>query len=149
MLFSVLLQFPTRQSFALLKHCMFFLAFPSTYQILQKHFYGSLSLQGQFLHFSISTIFWSLFSNPGTFPIFTFLVLLLLHQLGEQYQQLSPFVFFLSITIRSGCLASIRLSHWIFMSHSTLISSFSTAPSGTSSYHFSLCSYSFFLQIFQ
>ena len=49
------------------------------------------------------------------------------------------FCSFLSITIRSGHLASIRLSHWIFMSHSTLISSYSTAPSGVCSYHFSLC----------
>ena len=45
-----------------------------------------------------------------------------------------PFCSFWSITIRSGCLASIRLPHWIFMSHSTLISSFSTAPSGACSY---------------
>ena len=58
-----------------------------------------------------------------------------------------PFCSFLSITIRSGCLASIRLSHWIFMSHSTLTSSFSTAPSEACSYHFSLCSNPFFLQI--
>ena len=49
------------------------------------------------------------------------------------------FCSFLSITIRSGHLASIRLSHWIFMSHSTLISSYSTASSGVCSYYFSLC----------
>ena len=60
-----------------------------------------------------------------------------------------PFCSFLSITIRSGCLASIRLSHWIFMSHSTLISLFSTAPSGACPYHFLLCSNLFFLQISQ
>ena len=40
------------------------------------------------------------------------------------------FLFFLSITIRSGRLASFRLPHWIFMSLSTLISLFSTASSG-------------------
>ena len=40
-----------------------------------------------------------------------------------------PFCSFFLITIRSGHLASIRLSHWIFMSDSTLISIFSTAPS--------------------
>ena len=55
-----------------------------------------------------------------------------------------PFCSFFSITIRSGRLASIRLSHWIFMSHSTLISSFSPAPSGACSYHFSLCHNPFF-----
>ena len=55
---------------------------------------------------------------------------------------------FLSITIRSCRVASIRLSHWI-MSHRTLISSFSTGPSRACSYHFSLCSNSFFLQISQ
>ena len=50
-------------------------AFPSTNQILQKHFQGALSLQGQSLHFSIFTIFRSLFSNPSTFPLFLFLFL--------------------------------------------------------------------------
>ena len=43
-------------------------------------------LQGQFLHFSISTIFWSLFSNSGTFPVFLFLFHLPLHQLVQQCQ---------------------------------------------------------------
>ena len=61
-----------------------------------------------------------------------------------------PLLFsFLSITTGSGRLGSIRLSHWIFVSHSTLISSFSTAPSGACSYHFSLCCNPFFLQISQ
>ena len=58
----------------------------STCQIRQKHFQRALSLHGQFLHFSFSTIFWSLFSNPGTFPLFLFLLPLLLHQLVQQYQ---------------------------------------------------------------
>ena len=44
---------------------------------------------------------------------------------------------FLSITIRSGCLASIILSHQIFISHSTLISSFSTALSFSFQFYFS------------
>ena len=57
------------------------------------------------------------------------------------------FCSFLSLTIRSGRLACIRVSQWIFMSHSTMISSFSTVPSETCSYHFSLCSNSFSLQI--
>ena len=59
-----------------------------------------------------------------------------------------PFCSFLSI-VRSGRRASIRLSHWMFMSHSTLISSFSTAPSRACSDHFSLCSNLIFLQISQ
>ena len=49
---------------------------------------------------------------------------------GTAISIIIPFCSFLSITIRSGHLASIRLSHWMFMSHSTLISSFSTATSG-------------------
>ena len=56
---------------------------------------------------------------------------------------------FLPITITSVRVASIRLSHWIFMPHSTLISSFSAAPSGACSYHFSLCSNLLFLQVSQ
>ena len=45
----------------------------------------------------------------------------------------------LSIKIMSGLLASITLSHWTLISHNTFTSSFSTAPSGTCSYHFSVC----------
>ena len=58
-----------------------------------------------------------------------------------------PLLFFLvnNYQVRS----SIRLSHWILMSHSILTSSFSAAPSGTCSYHFSLCSNLFFLKISQ
>ena len=41
---------------------------------------------------------------------------------GTAISIIIPFCSFLSITIRSGRLASIRLSHWIFMSRSTLIS---------------------------
>ena len=41
---------------------------------------------------------------------------------GTAISVIIPFCSFLSITIRSGRLASIRLSHWIFMSRSTLIS---------------------------
>ena len=68
---------------------------------------------------------------------------------GTAISIIIPVCSFLSIIIRSGRLASIRLSHWIFMSHSTLISSFSTAPSGACLYHFSLCSNLFSLQICQ
>ena len=68
---------------------------------------------------------------------------------GTAISVIITFCSFLSITIRSGCLASIRLSHWIFIYHNTLICSFCTAPSGAWSYHFSLCSNPFFLQISQ
>ena len=144
-LFSVFLQFPTRQSFTLLQHCMLCLAFPSNYQILQKHFQGPLSRQGKFLHFSTSTIFWSLSSNPGTFLLFLFFSTPT--SAGTAISIIIPFYSFLSINIRPGRLASIRLSYWMLMSHSTLISSFSTAASGECSYHFSLCFNPFSLQI--
>ena len=72
-------------------------AFPSTYQILQKHFQGALSLQGQFLHFSIFTIFWSLFSNPSTFPLFLFFSSTLTLA-GAAISIIIPFCSFLSIT---------------------------------------------------
>ena len=85
------------------------------------------------------------YSNPGTFPLFSFSSTLA--SAGTEISIIISFCSFLSITIWSGCLASIRLSHWIFMPHSTLISSFSTTPSGACSHHFSLCSNSFFLQI--
>ena len=52
-----------------------------------------------------------------------------LTSVGTKVSVVIPFYSFLSITIRLGRLVSIRLSHWIFMSHSTLTSSFSTAPS--------------------
>ena len=63
---------------------------------------------------------------------------------GTAISIIIPFCSFLSITISSGHLAYIRLSHWVFMSHSTLISSFSPAPSRACSYHFSLYSNPFF-----
>ena len=128
---------------------MLWLTFPSTYQILQKHFRGPVSLQGQFLHFSISLIFWSLFSNPSTFPLFLFLFPLLLHDTLTAISIIFLFCFFILITIGSGRVASIRLPHQMFMSHSTLISSFCTVPLGAYSYHFSQCSNPFFLQICQ
>ena len=146
MLFSVFLQFPTRHSFALLQHCMLCLAFPSTYQILQKHFQGPLSLQGQFLNFHNLLIS---FFESWYVSTFSFSFSSTLTSAGTAISIIIPFCSFLSITIRSGRLASIRLSHWIFMSHSTLIFSFSTAPSEACSYHFSLCSRLFLLQISQ
>ena len=89
------------------------------------------------------------FFKSWYFSTFSFSFSSTLTSAGIAISIIIPFCSFLSITIRSGRLASIRLSHWIFMSHSTLISSFSTAPSGACSYHFSLCSNPFFLQISQ
>ena len=83
------------------------------------------------------------------FSTFSFSFSLTLTSAGTAISIIIPFCSFLSITIRSGRLASIRLSHWIFLSHNTLISLFSTAPSGACSYHFSLSSNPFFLQISQ
>ena len=59
----------------------------------------------------------------------------------------STFFFLFPLLFSSTLLYSS--SDWIFMPHSTLISSFSTAPSRACPYHFSLCSNTFFLQIFQ
>ena len=81
------------------------------------------------------------------FSAFSFSFSSTLISAGTAISIINPFCSFLTITIRSGRLASIRLSHWTFMFHSTLICSLSTAPSGACSYHFSLCSNSFFLQI--
>ena len=128
-LLTVFLQFPTRQSFALLPHFILCLAFPSTYQILKKQFLGLLSLQEQFLNFSMSIIFGSLFSNHCTFPLFLFLFFSTLTSAGTAIPAIIPFCSFLPITIRSDHLAFSRLSHWIFMSNSTFVSQFSTAPS--------------------
>ena len=83
------------------------------------------------------------------FSTFSFSFSSTLTSAGTAISIIIPFCSFLSITIRSGRLASIRLSHWIFMSHSTLISSFSTVHSGACSYHFLLCSNPFFLQTSQ
>ena len=89
------------------------------------------------------------FFKSWYFSTFSFSFSSTLTSAGTAISIIIPFCSFLSITIRSGHLASIRLSHWILMSHSSLISSFSTAPSGACSYHFSLCSKPFFLHISQ
>ena len=47
---------------------------------------------------------------------------------------------FLSIKIKSGLLASVTLSHWIFISQTDLTSSSSTAPQLKCSYNFSFLS---------
>ena len=56
---------------------------------------------------------------------------------------------FLSTKIKSGLLASITLSHWIFISQINLTSSSSTTPSGKCSYHFSFLSRLCFSHNFQ
>ena len=89
------------------------------------------------------------FFKSWYFSTFSFSFFSTLTSAGTAISIIISFCSFLSITIRSGRLASIRLSHWIFMSHSSLISSFSTAPSRACSYHFSLCSNPYFLQISQ
>ena len=87
------LQIPTRHSFAVHQHCMLCLSFPSTYQILQKHL---------FLHFSIFTIFRSLFSNSATFSLFfSFSISSTLASTGTAISITIPFCSFLSITINS------------------------------------------------
>ena len=78
------------------------------------------------------------FFNSWYFSTFSFSFSSTLTSAGTAISIIIPFCSFLSITIRS---------HWIIMSYSTLISSFPTAPSGACSYHFSLCSSPFFLQI--
>ena len=89
------------------------------------------------------------FFKSWYFSTFSFCFSFTITSVGTAISIIIPFCSFLSIIISSGRLAFIRLSHWTFMSHSTLISSFSTAPSGACLYHFSLCSNLFFLQISQ
>ena len=62
--------------------------------------------------------------NSWYFSTFSFSFSSTLTSAGTAISIIIPFCSFLSITIRSGRLASVRLSHWIFMSHSNLISSF-------------------------
>ena len=118
---------------------MLSLVFPSTYQILQKHCRDSFCIS-QFPQ-SSDPFFQILFRS--------FYFSSTLRSPGTAISIIIPFCSFLSITIRSGCLVSLRLSRWIFMPHSTLISSFSTAPCGAYSHHFWLCSKLFFLQTSQ
>ena len=55
------------------------------------------------------------------FSTFSFSFSSTLTSAGTTISMIIPFCSFLSVTIRSGRLVPIRLSHWIFMSHSTLI----------------------------
>ena len=56
---------------------------------------------------------------------------------------------FVSTKVKSGLLASMTLSYWIFLSQINLISSPSTATSGQCSYHFSFLSRLCFSHNFQ
>lgn len=61
--------------------------------------------------------------------------------LSQQYQRRFLFILLYSWV----CQVSITLLHWIFTSHSGLISSFSTTPSGENSCHFFCLFYFVFL----
>ena len=128
------------QSFASLQHCLLSLAFQSTNQIILWHLQGLLSLQERLLPFWVSTIFQSLSFKSWHFFIFSLSFSLTLTSAGTAISMINPFRSFLSIKILSGLLAPITLSHWTSIFHNTFTSSFSTAPSGTCSYHFFVCS---------
>ena len=94
------------QSSASLQHCLLSLAFQYTPDLL--------SLQEQLLPFWVSTIFQSFSLSPCTFPFSLFLFTLLLHQLVQQYQWLSPFALSCQLKL---CLVFFPLSrchteHW-------------------------------------
>ena len=70
------------------------------------------------------SFFKSLYLSTFSFSFFSTLT-----SAGTAIPAIIPFCSFLPITIRSDHLAFSRLSHWIFMSNSTFVSQFSTAPS--------------------
>ena len=107
------------------------------------HFQGLLSLQAQLLPLLVPTI--SLFKS-WYFTTFSLSFSPSLTSAGTTISVIISFRYFLPIKIISGLLASIRLSHWMLISHNTLTSSFSAAPSGMYSYYFSVFSNPFFLQ---
>ena len=78
--------------FSLLQHCMLCLAFPSTYQILQKHSKGPYHYRDNFYISQFSQSSYLFYNLPIFFQIlvlfyfFPFLFPLLLHQLIQQYQ---------------------------------------------------------------
>ena len=88
---------------------MLCLAFPSTYQILQKHFQEPISLEGQFLHFSVSTIFCSLFFKSWYFSIIYFSSSSTLTSAGRAKSIIIFVCSFLSITIRSGQIVTMDI----------------------------------------
>ena len=112
------------------------LAFQSTHQIFLWHFQRILSIETWFLPFWVSkSWYFSMFSL--SFPP-------TLTSTGKAILMIIPFRSFLSIKIMSGFLSSVMLPQWTIIFHNTFTSSFSTAPSGTCSYHFSVCSITHF-----
>ena len=89
-------------------------------------------MQAPLLPFSVSKSWY--------FSIFSLSFPATLTSTGTAILMIIPFRSFLSIKIMSGFLTSVMLPHWTMISHNTFTSSFSTAPSGTCSYHFSECS---------
>ena len=98
--------------------------------------------------FSDQSLFSSLF-NFWYFPIFSISFSCILQSPGIATPMMTYDFAFLSTKIKSGLLASITLSHWIFISQISLTSSSSTAPSGQCSYHFSFLSRLCFSHNFQ
>ena len=85
-------------------------------------------------------------SSPSSaFPLFPFLFP---YSYISWYSNIDDYhlLVFLVNYNTSGLLASITFSHWTLIFHNTFNPSFSTAPSGMCSYHFPVCSESFFLQ---
>ena len=89
--------------------------------------------------FSDQSLFSSLFKF-WYFSIFSISFSRILQSPGIATSMMTHDFAFLSTKIKSGLLASITLSHWIFISQINLTSSSSTAPSGQCSYHFSFLS---------
>ena len=98
--------------------------------------------------FSDQSLFWSLFKF-WYFSIFLISFSRILKSPGTATSMMMHDFVFLSIKIKLGVLASITLSHWIFISQINLTSSCSTAPSGQCLYHVSFLSRLCFLHSFQ
>ena len=86
--------------------------------------------------FSDQSLFSSLFKF-WYFSIFLISFSCILQSPGIATSMMTHDFAYLSTKIKSGLLASITLSHWIFLSQINLTSSSSTTPSGQWSYHFS------------
>ena len=108
------------------------------------HLQGLLSLWAQLLPFWFLIIFQSFSSGPDTFPLSCFFS----YSYISWYSNIdnNPLSLFFVTYKMSGFLVSITLPHWTLIFHNTFNISISTAPSGMCSYHFSMCSNSFFWQ---
>ena len=135
-------------SFASLPHCLLSAVFQSCRQILLWHFQGLYVLQP--ITGGTTSIILSFHNLPISlfkswyFSTLSFSFSLLLHHLVQQYRLLSPFALSCQLKLRLVFLPTS--SHWTLISHNTFTYSFSTAPSGTCSCQFSVCSKLFFLQ---